>query len=104
MRIVDADAYSEKMRNYFVAKLQNHKSEIDIVDCNADLQKMLDDMPEVYNVEKVMEQLNELAEGEGTRAELYSREHYSSKVEQYNHGKVCYLSAANVVRKGGRKD
>jgi len=47
MRHIDADVYSEKMKDYFVEQLENHRQEVDAVDCNADLQRLLADMPEV---------------------------------------------------------
>lgn len=47
MRIVNADTYSKSMQDYFKRLIEKHKTEVDVVDCNADLQHLLDDQATV---------------------------------------------------------
>lgn len=42
MRQVNADAYSKAMQDYFKNLIENHKYDVDAVDCNADLQRLLE--------------------------------------------------------------
>ena len=43
MRQINADTYSEVMKNYFVGLITDHKMKVDVVDCNADLQRLMDE-------------------------------------------------------------
>lgn len=47
MRQINADKYSTAMQNYFKNLIESHKTEVDVVDCNADLQHMLDEQATV---------------------------------------------------------
>ena len=47
MRQINADIYSTVMQNYFKNLIEKHKTKVDIVDCNADLQHLIDDMATV---------------------------------------------------------
>ena len=49
-RPIDAEALSEAIRDYFVGLIEKHQYEIDVVDCNADIQKILNEQPECSSV------------------------------------------------------
>ena len=42
MRIIDAEKYSKAMQDYFKGLIEQHKNEVDVVNCNAELQEILD--------------------------------------------------------------
>ena len=58
MRLIDADTLSREIQNYFKEQIEQHKYEVDVVDCNAELQKILNDHPTAYDVEAVVEKLD----------------------------------------------
>ena len=60
MRLIDAENFSKAMKDYFTDMITHHKYNVDCVDCNADLQRLLDNHPTTYDVDKVVEELNEL--------------------------------------------
>ena len=41
MRTIDADKYSRAMQDYFKNLIGHHKTDVDIVDCNAELQRLM---------------------------------------------------------------
>ena len=41
MRLIDADLYTEVMKEYFHSKIDAGEHKVDVVDCNADLQTLL---------------------------------------------------------------
>ena len=42
MRLISVEKFSKAMQEYFIGLIEQHKTEVDIVDCNADLQKIID--------------------------------------------------------------
>lgn len=66
-RLIDADKLKKEIENYFIDKITKHKYNVDCVDCNAELQEILasqemcdiDEQPTAYDVDKVVEQLEE---------------------------------------------
>ena len=57
MRLIDAENFSKVMQDYFTDMITHHKYNVDCVDCNADLQHLLDEQPTAYDVDKVAEEL-----------------------------------------------
>ena len=57
MRLIDAETFLKVMKDYFVDMITHHKYNVDCVDCNADLQHLLDNQPIAYDVDKVVEEL-----------------------------------------------
>ena len=49
------------MKDYFADMITHHKYNVDCVDCNADLQHLLDNQPTDYDVNKVIEELEDNA-------------------------------------------
>lgn len=41
MKVIDADTYSRAVHEYFCKHIEGNKSEIDILECNADLHRIL---------------------------------------------------------------
>lgn len=60
MRLIDTENFSKVMQDYFIDMITHHKYNVDCVDCNADLQHLLDEQPTAYDVDKVVEELKEL--------------------------------------------
>ena len=58
MRLIDAENFSKAMKDYFTDMITHHKYNVDCVDCNADLQHLLDEQPTAYDVDKVVEELD----------------------------------------------
>ena len=90
MRLIDTENFSKTMKDYFTDMITHHKYNVDCVDCNADLQHLLDEQPTAYNVDKVVEELRER-----------SRE-YNSGVRL--HGKPEEMitdEAIEIVKQGG---
>ena len=57
MRLIDTENFSKAMKDYFTDMITHHKYNVDCVDCNADLQHLLDEQPTAYDVDKVVKQL-----------------------------------------------
>ena len=57
MRLIDIENFSKAMKDYFTDMITHHKYNVDCVDCNADLQHLLDEQPTAYDVDKVVEEL-----------------------------------------------
>lgn len=50
-RPIDAEALSKAIRDYFVELIEMHIYEIDVVDCNAGIQKLITEQPECIPIE-----------------------------------------------------
>ena len=61
MRLIDAENFSKAMKDYFTDMITHHKYNVDCVDCNADLQHLLDEQLTAYDVDKVVAELEENA-------------------------------------------
>ena len=91
--MIDTENFSKVMKDYFTDMITHHKYNVDCVDCNADLQHLLDKQPTAYDVHKVTEELRER-----------SRE-YNSGVRL--HGKPEEMitdEAIEIVKQGGVSD
>ena len=89
-RLIDTENFSKVMKDYFTDMITHHKYNVDCVDCNADLQHLLDEQPTAYTVDKVVQELRER-----------SRE-YNSGVRL--HGKPEEMitdEAIEIVKQGG---
>ena len=58
MSLIDAEDFSKVIKDYFHDMITHHKYNVDCVDCNADLQHLLDEQPTAYDVDKVVEELD----------------------------------------------
>ena len=61
MRLIDAENFSKAMKDYFTDMVTHHKYNADCIDCNADLQHLLDNQQTAYDIDKVVEELKENA-------------------------------------------
>lgn len=43
MKLINAETYSRAIQDYFKKLIEKHKMKVDVVDCNADLQHLLDE-------------------------------------------------------------
>ena len=57
MRLIDTENFSKVMKDYFTDMITHHKYNVDCVDCNADLQHLLDEQPTAYDVDEIVKQL-----------------------------------------------
>lgn len=56
--LISREAVKKAIQQYFIAKIENHVYEIDVVDCNAEIcHEVIDNIPTAYDVDKVVEQL-----------------------------------------------
>lgn len=61
MRLIDAENFSKAMKDYFTDMVTHHKYNADCIDCNADLQHLLDNQQTTYDIDKTVEELEENA-------------------------------------------
>ena len=97
MRLIDTENFSKVMKDYFTDMITHHKYNVDCVDCNADLQHLLDEQPTAYDVDKVVEKLEsfaKLAEDRWTNG--------TSKHAYQEH--KCWVKAIEIVKHGGVSD
>ena len=59
MRLIDAENFSKAMKDYFAYMVTHNKYNVDCIDCNANLQHLLDNQQTAYDIEKVVEELEE---------------------------------------------
>ena len=92
MRLVDADDFSRVLHDYFKDCIEHKRNEIDVVDCNADIQHFLEQQPTAYNVDAVV-------------AELASNSRFIDDTNEHNIKCIsCVIgqkTAIDIVRKGG---
>ena len=78
------------IHNYFSSLIDKNVTKVDVVDCNADLQKSLDNVPTAYNPDKVVGQLEEL-------------ENHCLEMSDWQ-GQSAIESAIEIVKGGGISD
>ena len=72
MRLIDTENFSKVMKDYFTDMITHHKYNVDCVDCNADLQHLLDEQPTAYDIGKVVEDIDEyITKIVGRKSALY---------------------------------
>ena len=100
MRLIDTENFSKVMKDYFTDMITHHKYNVDCVDCNADLQHLLDEQPTTYDVDKVVEKLETTKE---TACELLKIPKFLKKdlQELVN---MCFDEAIEIVKQGGVSD
>ena len=99
-RLIDTENFSKVMQDYFTDMITHHKYNVDCVDCNADLQHLLDEQPTTYDVDKVVEKLETTKE---TACELLKIPKFLKKdlQELVN---MCFDEAIEIVKQGGVSD
>ena len=99
-RLIDTENFSKVMKDYFTDMITHHKYNVDCVNCNADLQHLLDNQPTAYDVDKVVEGLEATKE---TACELLKIPKFLKKdlQELVN---MCFDEAIEIVKKGGVAD
>ena len=103
MRMIDAENFSKSMKDYFTDMIINRKYNVDCVDCNADLQRLLDNQPTTYDVDKVVEEL------EKAKHEIASEDYCRSindkeKCDGRNCFECCAEYLIEIVKQGGVSD
>lgn len=99
MRLIDAENFSKAMKDYFTDMITHHKYNVDCVDCNADLQHLLDEQPTAYDVDKVVEEL------EKAKHEIASEDYCRSindkeKCDGRNCFECCAEYLIEIVKQG----
>ena len=99
-RLIDTENFSKVMKDYFTDMITHHKYNVDCVDCNADLQHLLDEQPTAYDVDKVVEGLEATKE---TACELLKIPKFLKKdlQELVN---MCFDEAIEIVKQDGVSD
>lgn len=92
--LISRQLVENTVRAYFVNLIEKGIHEIDTVDCNAELQKEIDDIPTAYDVDKVVEQLEHM-----DRTPLYEDEN-SEEIIDY----LLEQSEVIEIVKGSGKD
>ena len=92
MRLIDAENFSKAMKDYFTDMITHHKYNVDCVDCNADLQHLLDEQLTAYDVDKVVEELKT-----DSSVKLYGSRNSDNYMIPVNR-------AIEIVKKGGVAD
>jgi len=57
--LISRKIVSEALKNYFASMIDKRKYNIDTVDCNANLQKIVTNIDTAFDMDKVVEQLKE---------------------------------------------
>ena len=60
-RLIETDVLSKSIKDYFKNCIDQNKHEMNVIDINADIQGLLDNQPTAFDVDKVVEQLEELS-------------------------------------------
>ena len=99
MRLIDAENFSKAMKDYFTDMITHHKYNVDCVDCNANLQHLLDEQPTAYDIGKVVEELEE-------NAGRYTKKYVTPyRNNGYRDTKAISVNKAiEIVKQGGVSD
>ena len=99
MRLIDAENFSKAMKDYFTDMITHHKYNVDCVDCNADLQHLLDEQLTAYDIGKVVEELEE-------NASRYTKKYITPYGNNgYRDTKAISVNkATEIVKQGGVSD
>ena len=97
MRLIDAENFSKAMKDYFTDMITHHKYNVDCVDCNADLQHLLDEQPTAYDVDMVAEELESFAKLAEDRWVNGTSKHACQEHK-------CWVKAIEIVKQGGVSD
>lgn len=99
MRLIDAENFSKTMKDYFTDMITHHKYNVDCVDCNANLQHLLDEQPTAYDTDKVIEELEE-------NASRYTKKYVTPYGNNgYKDTKAISIhKAIEIVKQGGVSD
>lgn len=62
MRLIDAENFSEAIKDYFTDMITNHKYNVNCVDCNSDLQHLLNNQQTAYDIDEIVEELEKEVE------------------------------------------
>ena len=88
MNIINRLALSEALKDYFKDKINDGVDKIDAVDCHAELQKLIRDMPIAYDPVEVVIQLKKKSFG-------------VSEFDATDHYVVDLTDAVDIVQRGG---
>ena len=91
-RLIDVENFSKVMQDYFIDMITLHTYNVGCVDCNADLQHLLDNQPIAYDVDKVVEGF-----GTDSSVKLYGSRNSDNYMIPVNR-------AIEIVKKGGVAD
>ena len=99
-RLIDADKLQDTIREYFKSHITDSSCMVDVVDCNADICRIVEEQPTAFDVEKV---LDELKHEESEALRRYSE----SKGTAYAFADKCscdnLTKAIEIVKRGGRE-
>lgn len=102
-KLIDAGAFSKVLMDYFKNILLEKKTSIaDVVDLNADLQRLLEEQPAAYDVEKIVAQIGAIKYGGDCRRDC---EYYDWSVGACGERCEEYMrkKAVDIVRNGGKE-
>lgn len=106
MRLIDADTLDEEIMHFFMTITGNPKPTTVVDECKSSFRRLIDEQPTAYDVDKVVEQLEEERdycykemEKEKEKTDYFSEHIFE---EHHNQG-MAYNKAVEIV-KSGRKD
>ena len=98
MRLIDADALERIIKNEYCIVING---QLAIRTENGRLKPLLPEMPTVYDVKKVVTELEQQAEQYGNRGFEYEKHGYSAMADKYYAEQCSYLHAIDIVKRGG---
>ena len=109
LRPIDANKLEEKVREYFKEKITRGVYAVDTVNCSVDICGMVEEQPTVFDVEKVVEELENLREVELSRPDMCGELGDGDGEAQYNDGVSqgryeAFIEAIKIVKRGGRNE
>lgn len=81
------------IHDYFTSLIEKHITKIDVVNCNAELQKRFDNISVAYDIEKVVEQVNAIGK---SYCDIFK---CNKDCNDCDHG--CLMRAIGDIVKGG---
>lgn len=109
MRPIDANKLEGKVREYFKEKITRGVYAVDTVNCSVDICRMVEEQPTACDVEKVVEELENLREVELRRPDMCDELGDGDADAQYNDGVSqgryeAFIEAIEIVKRGGRDE
>lgn len=89
------------IHDYFKDLIEKHITKMDIVDCNADLQKRLDNIPTAYNPDKVVEKINDKIQNLDNKSKICMDIGDFCTSDRLSDHMCAYIDCREIVKRGG---
>lgn len=99
--LISRKAVKRMIQDYFIELIKQEVNEVDVVDCNADLQKSLDNVPTAYNVDKVVEKINEKIQNLDNKNKLCMDVGDFRSSDRLSDKMCAYIDCRDIVKRGG---